>query len=56
MERPGFNPQAPAREPGSQRSGANKDKEDKAAQRAGRRAYAGGGKRRNESARSCHAE
>jgi hypothetical protein len=40
MERPGFNPQALAREPGSQRSGANKDK--KAAQRVRCRRDAGG--------------
>jgi hypothetical protein len=40
MERPGFNPQALARWPGCQRSGANKD-EKKAAQRAYRRRDAG---------------
>ncbi len=37
MERPGFNPQALAREPGSQRSGANKEKKQ-----AARRVCAGG--------------
>jgi hypothetical protein len=40
MERPGFNPQALARELGSQRSGANKEK--KQAARVGRRGSAGG--------------
>ncbi len=40
MERPGFNPQALARVPGSQRLGADKEKEQ-AAQRALRRAVAG---------------
>jgi hypothetical protein len=39
MERPGFNPQALAREPGSQRSGANKEK--KQAARVRRRGAAG---------------
>jgi hypothetical protein len=54
MERPGFNPQALARRPGCQRSGANKD-EKKAAQRAYRRWDAGvGGK--NDGLRSCHEE
>jgi len=41
MERPGFNPQALARKPGSQRSGANKEKKQ-AAQRIRRRLCAGG--------------
>ncbi len=42
MERPGFNPQALAREPGSQRSGANKEKKQ-AAQRVCRRGTRAGG-------------
>jgi hypothetical protein len=40
MERPGFNPQALARELGSQRSGANKEK--KQAARVRHRGAAGG--------------
>ena len=41
MERPGFNPQALARKPGSQRSGANKEKKQ-AARHVRRRRAAGG--------------
>jgi hypothetical protein len=41
MERPGFNPQALARKPGSQRSGANKEKKQ-AARHVRRRSAAGG--------------
>ncbi len=44
MERPGFNPQALARMPGSQRSGANKDKKQ-AARRIRRRRWDAGGDR-----------
>ena len=41
MERPGFNPQALARKPGSQRSGANKEKKQ-AARRVRRRCVRAG--------------
>ena len=53
MERPGFNPQAPAHSLGRQRSGANKNKK-KAAQRVRRRARAGGRKGEAKSVRECH--
>ncbi len=53
MERPGFNPQALAREPGSQRSGANKEKKQ-AARRIFRRDSAGGDGHDNGSRRDCH--
>ncbi len=53
MERPGFNPQALAREPGSQRSGANKEKKQ-AAQRIRRRLCAGGNAGGNGGARDGH--
>lgn len=53
MERPGFNPQALARKPGSQRSGANKEKKQ-AAQRVRRRLCAGGNRGGNGGARDGH--
>ena len=53
MERPGFNPQALARKPGSQRSGANKEKKQ-AAQRIRRRLCAGGNGGGNGGARDGH--
>ncbi len=54
MERPGFNPQALAREPGSQRSGANKEKKQ-AAQRVRSRARGGRNECGNGGVRGCHA-
>jgi len=54
MERPGFNPQALAREPGSQRSGANKEKKQ-AAQRVRHRTRGGGNECENGGVRRCHA-
>ena len=53
MERPGFNPQAPAHSLGRQRSGANKNKK-KAAQCVRRRACAGGRKGEAQGVRECH--
>lgn len=54
MERPGFNPQALAREPGSQRSGANKEKKQ-AAQRVRSRARGGRNECKNGGVRRGHA-
>ena len=53
MERPGFNPQAPAHSLGRQRSGADKDKKE-AAQRVRRHACAGVGEGEAQGVRECH--
>jgi hypothetical protein len=53
MERPGFNPQAPAHSLGRQRSGANKNKKE-AAQCIRRRACGRGEVGEAQAVRVCH--